>query len=209
MGHVVLLGDSIFDNGGYVPGRPAVIEQVRGQLPAGWNATLLAVDGDVTSDVPGQLARVPADATHFFVSIGGNDALGAASVLASVAHSVAEALEVLNVIYGRFETLYGNMLRAVAAHGRPTTLCTIYDSIPGLGVAERTALNGFNDVILRAAFRAGLPVIDLRIVCDRPDDYSHVSSIEPSHLGGAKIARAIATVVANHRFDQSVSAVYV
>ena len=46
--HVVLLGDSILDNGAYVPGKPAVIDQVRGELPAGWTATLLAVDGSYT-----------------------------------------------------------------------------------------------------------------------------------------------------------------
>ena len=43
MGHVVLLGDSIFDNALYVPGGPAVIDQLRRELPAGWSATLLAV----------------------------------------------------------------------------------------------------------------------------------------------------------------------
>jgi hypothetical protein len=43
MSHVVLLGDSIFDNARYVPGRPAVIEQVRQALPRPWQATLLAI----------------------------------------------------------------------------------------------------------------------------------------------------------------------
>jgi hypothetical protein len=43
MSHVVLLGDSIFDNARYVPGRPAVIEQVRQALPRHWQATLLAI----------------------------------------------------------------------------------------------------------------------------------------------------------------------
>ena len=38
MGHVVLLGDSIFDNGRYVPGEPAVIDQLRSALPKGWTA---------------------------------------------------------------------------------------------------------------------------------------------------------------------------
>ena len=51
MNHAVLLGDSIFDNAAYVPGKPSVIEQLRISLPAGWKATLLAFDGDVTADV--------------------------------------------------------------------------------------------------------------------------------------------------------------
>jgi hypothetical protein len=56
--HVVLLGDSICDNASYTKGRPDVISQVRQFLPMGWRATLLAVDGAPTDDVPSQAARV-------------------------------------------------------------------------------------------------------------------------------------------------------
>jgi hypothetical protein len=77
MPHVVLLGDSIFDNAAYVRGGPDVVRQLREMLPAGWSATLLAVDGAVTRSVPAQIARLPADATHLVLSVGGNDALGA------------------------------------------------------------------------------------------------------------------------------------
>src|SRR4051794_29926554 len=62
--HVVLLGDSIFDNKSYVGHGPAVIDQVRSQFPGGWKATLLAVDGAVARGVVSQAARLPADATH-------------------------------------------------------------------------------------------------------------------------------------------------
>ena len=44
--HVVLLGDSIFDNGSYVPGEPSVPEQGQRQLPHGWQGTRRAGDGD-------------------------------------------------------------------------------------------------------------------------------------------------------------------
>ena len=55
MSHVVLLGDSIFDNARYVPDRPAVIEQVRRGLPPTWKATLVAVDGHTVEGVASQL----------------------------------------------------------------------------------------------------------------------------------------------------------
>jgi len=42
MKHVVLLGDSIFDNKAYVGDGPDVITQVREALPDGWTATLAA-----------------------------------------------------------------------------------------------------------------------------------------------------------------------
>ena len=55
MKHIVLLGDSVFDNAAYVAGGPDVIEQVRERLPAGWRATLRAVDGSVIGSVERQL----------------------------------------------------------------------------------------------------------------------------------------------------------
>src|SRR5688572_16398198 len=73
--HVVLLGDSIFDNAAYVAGGPAVVDQLHTILPADWKATLLAVDGDTTGLVADRLRGLPADASHLVVSVGGNDAL--------------------------------------------------------------------------------------------------------------------------------------
>ena len=67
---------SIFDNAAYVGGGPDVITQLREKLPAGWRATLGAVDGSTMPDINGQLDNLPVDATHLVVSIGGNDALG-------------------------------------------------------------------------------------------------------------------------------------
>ncbi len=195
MGHVVLLGDSIFDNARYVPDRPDVTQQVGRALPAGWRATLLAVDGATTTGVADQLGRLPADATHLVVSAGGNDALGAAGILDEVALTVNEALVLVGNVRDRFRPVYAAMLRALLATGKPVTVCTVYDAVPGIGPGEKVALGVFNEVILREAFAAGAAVIDLRVVCTQPADYSDVSSIEPSALGGAKIADAIARAV--------------
>ena len=91
MDHIVLRGDSIFENASYVPGKPAVIEQLRRNLPGNYEATLLAVDGDVTSDVIGQTKRLPEDMTHLVISCGGNDALQHLDILYEPVRSVAEA----------------------------------------------------------------------------------------------------------------------
>ena len=82
MAHIVLLGDSIFDNGRYVLGEPDVIAQVRKVMPAGGKALLLAVDGAMTDDVQGQVRRVPGEASHLVLSVGGNDALMSADICA-------------------------------------------------------------------------------------------------------------------------------
>jgi hypothetical protein len=209
MGHVVLLGDSIFDNARYVPGGPPVIEQLRQALPRRWLVTLLAVDGHTTKNVAHQLKDLPADATHLFVSAGGNDALGEIGILREPASTVGEALGLIQEVRTRFGHSYRAMLKALSAVGKPAAVCTVYDSIPGLGPAEQTALACFNEVILREAFSAGLPVIDLRLVCDRQTDYSPISPIEPSVAGGAKIVRVIAEIATTHDFGTCRSTVYV
>ncbi len=209
MSHVVLLGDSIFDNASYVPDRPAVIEQVRRGLPPNWKATLVAVDGHTVTDVAAQLPRVPTDATHLVVSVGGNDALGAASLLHERVSTVGAALARIAGALDEFRAAYAAMLAGVRARGLPTAVCTIYDAVPLLGPAERVALTAFNDVISRAAIGGGIPLIDLRVLCDHAGDYSPLSPIEPSVVGGAKIADAICRLVAGHDFATARTAVWV
>ena len=75
MKHIVLLGDSIFDNAAYVSGGPDVIKHLRSLLPRDWEATLVAVDGSLTTDVTEQTSKIPTSATHLIVSAGGNDGL--------------------------------------------------------------------------------------------------------------------------------------
>ena len=126
MNHVVLLGDSIFDNAAYVAGAPDVVRQVRQLLPQGSKVTLEAIDGSTTEDVREQLRQLPVDATHLIVSVGGNDALGSSDFLGAPARSTAEALAGLADVADRFERNYRRMLVEVLAHELPTAICTIY-----------------------------------------------------------------------------------
>jgi hypothetical protein len=199
MGHLILLGDSILDNGAYVRGGPDVVRQVRDRLPINWDATLLAVDGSVTRGVIGQLARLPRTATHLVVSSGGNDALDASHLLGQSVASVAEAVSLLEVAQQRFAADYAAAVAAALETRLSVALCTIYDTPPSGSEYRliRTALALFNDVISRAAFSAGLSLIDLRLICSDDEDYAN--PIEPSTRGGAKIAAAIAAWAAEDR----------
>lgn len=208
MNHVILLGDSIFDNASYVPGGEPVIAQVRSRLRHGDRATLLAVDGAVVQSVARQLAAVPEDATHLVLSVGGNDALGHSSILNGRAMSATDVFRELSGIHAEFTRAYRELLRAVRERRRPLAICTIYDAVPELQTEAVTALSIFNDAILRAAIETGTPIIDLRFVCRDPRDYSALSPIEPSETGGAKIASAIAKVVAGHDFTRGEAVVY-
>jgi len=210
MPHVALLGDSIFDNQSYVqPGEPDVIRQLQARLPADWEATLLAVDGSITTDIRHQLAHLPTDATHLVISVGGNDALGQLNVLASLASSVAEAIGRLAAIQDQFEPTYGSMLDTVLAYRLPTAVCTIYNGNFPDAAYQRLATFGvtsWDDTILRCAIERGLPVLELRLICTEAADYAN--PIEPSARGGEKIAAAIAALLATHDFTHPHTQVY-
>jgi hypothetical protein len=200
--HVVLLGDSTFDNARYVPDGPSVIEHLRRCLPAGWRATLLAKDGAGTSELARQLEHLPEDATHAIMSVGGNDALDFSSLLLhQEAKSFREVLTHLGEIHKEFQRAYREVLHRLMGFGKPTAVCTIYDSIPGLESVEKAGLCFFNDAILREAFRLQIPVIDLRLICTDRDDYARTSPIEPSAVGGGKIARAVFRLVTGFDFQ--------
>jgi hypothetical protein len=190
--HIILLGDSVFDNAAYVGRDPDVLRQLEQLLPQGRKATLLARDGAVISEIGSQLRGLPSDATHLVISVGGNDALRESGVLESSALSVADALTKLTVIGDGFGRAYGSMLTEVSRVGLPTAVCTIYE--PRFPEAPRrklaaTALTLLNDKITRQAFARGLTLIDLRLICDEDADFAN--PIEPSARGGAKIAQAI------------------
>jgi hypothetical protein len=208
MPHLVLLGDSIFDNGVYVPGEPAVVEQVRARLGRDWKATLLAVDGHVVRDVPRQLARLPGDATHLAVSAGGNDALESSGLLYQPARSTQEAIDRLADVQDLFRSAYRSMLKAVRETALPAVVSTIYDAIPGLERAAFAGLSLFNDVIVAEAARERVPVLDLRLVCDQPRHFSPLSPIEPSSAGGERIAEALARFITIHDFNRRACVVF-
>jgi hypothetical protein len=199
MTHIVLLGDSIFDNGRYTMGGPDVISQVRQQLPVGWRASLLAIDGSTTGDISFQLQRMPSDASHLVLSVGGNDALMNSDILHMPASSTSDAIGKLADVSKQFEGKYRKAVSDCKRLGLPLTLCTIYDgSFPDAEFQRvvSTALMVFNDVILRVGVESGLQIIDLRFVCSLPSDYAN--PIEPSSEGGAKIARTIVNLVAGY-----------
>lgn len=189
--HLVLVGDSVFDNKVYTGGEPSVTEHLRAALSEGDDLTLLAVDGSMTVDVAAQLQQLPTDATHVIVSLGGNDALDAIDVLSEPASNVAEALVHLSRRTSAFEARYAAAIAPLRNRGLELAVCTIYDG--NLDGSERLpahmALRTFNDFIIRYAALASIPVLDLRLICTEPEDYAN--PIEPSGRGGSKIAQAI------------------
>ena len=209
MPHIVLLGDSIFDNATYVGENPDVITQLRIKVPENWNASLKAIDGNKVDDVYAQLEQIPKDATHLVLSIGGNDALSCIGILNEKVASSAEVFIKLANLREDFENQYQNLLQHILSLKLPTTICTIYNPNYPESTYQRigvTALTIFNDAIIRQAFQNGIPLIDLRLTCNEATDYAN--PIEPSCSGGEKIVNAIVNAVLEHNFDKHYTQVF-
>ena len=225
MTHVILCGDSIFDNSPYVqPDEPDVTTQVNALLPEDSKATRLAVDGDVTENIYQQLQSLPNDATHLFISVGGNDALGGINVFTEPVANVGEALIYVNTMRNQFETRYKEMLQHALSQQLPLTVCSVYyprfhsqnlervfpdgNRVNGetLQQMAMAALANFNDAIFRQAFQLKVPLIDLRVLCDEDADFAN--PIEPSAVGGQKIARAIVDMLDSSEGSANKTTVY-
>lgn len=202
MPHIVLLGDSVFDNAIWVPGDPDVASQLRELIrPAGWNVTLRAVDGSVIDNVANQISRLPREATHLVLSVGGNDLLlSAGNLLGTPVAATTEGFLRLARELPMFESRYRNALETCLKTGLPLVVCTIYNG--NLAGQERQcmarlAVAAFDESILRLARERSLRTIDLRFVCTEPEDYAN--EIEPSAKGGKKIAQAIWRAISSEK----------
>ena len=188
--HIVLLGDSVFDNAMYTSGGPAVVDHLRARLGPGQEVTLLAVDGDRVADVPSQLRRLHEGGTHIFLSVGGNDALDHVGLLNERVRNVGEGMVLLGSRVNEFEGRYREMVRAVTSEVGHVHLCTIYNGSFGPeGPMVSSAVLLFNDAIQRVATAFFLPVLELRDLLNEPAHYAN--PIEPNVEGGRILAEEI------------------
>lgn len=215
MQHLVLMGDSIFDNGPYVDEGESVSEVLAVLLKGRAKVTLLAVDGDCSTDVPKQLQRLPEDASLVVISCGGNDALHAFyEICCEPVSSIEQALGCFVAIREKFRSDYKQLLQSTLERVDHVAVCTVYSSMPETSELPETSdralalLALFNEIILQEAAALRLPIVDLRSVCVDSGDYSELSPIEPSGTGAMKISNVIGTMLDRHDFTAGYSALY-
>ena len=117
--HIVLLGDSVFYDPPYTAGGPAVIDHLQALKEPGDKATLLAVDGHRVADVWSQVASAPAGGTHFFLSIGGNDALDRVELLNHPVRSAGEGMALFGEAVDDFAEAYWDPLNRPEHYANP------------------------------------------------------------------------------------------
>ena len=192
MPHLTLLGDSIFDNASYTNGGPSVVDHMRAAMPSGWDCDLKAVDGATTRHIEAQLIKVRPETTHLCLSVGGNDLIEKFDLLDTPVQSSADALLLFSEASLEFRRSYRTVLASCLSLNRPLVVCTIYNCwfpTPQQQRSVEVALAIFNNEIISAAVERRLGIIELRQVCTEAEDYAN--PIEPSVVGGRKIAAAI------------------
>ena len=152
--------------------------------------------------------------------------MGYLDIFSKEINTVGEAFLLLSEKRTEFEQKYHAMLKNALSFGLPLTVCSIYypkfDAETGLDRVSNLlgftnnghvmqqmvmgALAVFNDIITKESFQAGIPLIDLRVLCNEEQDFAN--PIEPSEKGGEKIARVIKKIAFSHDFSQNESVVY-
>jgi lysophospholipase L1-like esterase len=194
---VILLGDSIIDNGEYVrSGEPDVAQQLQTLLPH-HTVVKRAVDGASSADVlASQIADVER-AEHIILSAGGNDALEHIDLLEGAMDTRAKDVLVrLWSVREEFRRSYAALLDCLVLARRPVLVLTVYNPcFRGHGFdaayqrAAESAVSIINDVIQQEGRRRSFDILELRTLFDDRADYAN--PIEPSAIGGAKLAKCI------------------
>ena len=185
-----------------------------------------AVDGDTMYNIEYNHLDTPEveEASHIIVSIGGNDLLHNISFLQTTSelskvmgkdarigkwgrrelnpsrNKVFEEtyFEIIKPFTKQYETIVANL----SSHRANLLLCTVYegdladsDEFSDVNNSSKTMVSLFNDIVYRTANKYRADVLELREIFVRPEDYAN--PIEPSHIGGGKLAKAIQRWVSN------------
>jgi len=194
--YVSLLGDSIIDNKVYVgDDELSVTEHL--QHNSSSNFTMIAVDGDTTEDVlENQLDNLKEPVSHIVLSIGGNDLLQNLHLLQDETSGMKFALEKSSELIGEIQENYTKILEHLSNYDAKVLLCTVYEGdlksdvmLAQFDKAGQAMLKMHNDTVYYLASKFEVDVLELRNIFTNKEDYAN--PIEPSHIGGEKLAKAI------------------
>ena len=194
--YVSLLGDSIIDNKVYVgQGELSVTEHL--QYNSSSNFTMIAVDGDTTEDaLENQLDNLKEPVSHIVLSIGGNDLLQNLHLLQDETSGMKFALEKSSELIGEIQENYSKILEHLSQYDAKVLLCTVYEGdlesdvlLAEYDKAGQAMLKMHNDTVYYLASKFDVDVLELRNIFTNKEDYAN--PIEPSHIGGEKLAKAI------------------
>ena len=205
MNRVVLFGDSIIDNKTYVShGEFSVLEHL--ENISNYEYIQVAYDGHTTFDVQNKQLHLSTieKPSHIVLSVGGNDLLQNLSYLSNGPISnVNEAVSgIQQHIFEPLEQRFETIIEELSSQRANLLICTVYegdlgrtDEFKDVLDSSKIMVSSFNDIVYKTAKKYNADVLELREIFITSDDYAN--PIEPSHIGGEKLAKSIVEWIKN------------
>ena len=181
--HVVLLGDALLEAYSSIDKTPGKFEDAL--LPGTRNQWKISVVSAAEVERAESSLVLPKDATHAIVFIEGNHAIEQSGLLHSAPDACVQTLEQLALAADEFERTLARLIHVAQAARLVTLVCTMFQPNYKDPVRQRTAcaaLAVFNDRVTKRAAQTRASVIDLRLICDEPDDYDRPTRLSQSGL---------------------------
>jgi hypothetical protein len=181
--HVVLLGDALLDAYSSIDKSPGEFENAL--LPGTRDQWKISVVSAAAVERAGPSLVLPQDATHAIIFIEGNHAIEQSGLLHSRPGAYGQKLEQLSLAADEFERTLARLIHAAQAARLVIMVCTMFQPNYKDPVRQRTAcaaLAVFNDRVTKRAAEAKASLIDLRLICNEPDDYDKPTQLSKSGL---------------------------
>ena len=181
--HVVLLGDVLLDAYGSIDKTPGKFEDAL--LPGTRNQWKISVVSLAEVERAGASLVLPSDATHAVIFIEGNQAIERSGLLETRGDAYGRTLEQLALAADEFERTLARLIHVAQAARLVIMVCTMFEPNYKDPARQRSAcavLAVFNDRVTKRTAAARASLIDLRLVCDEPDDYDKPTQLSQSGL---------------------------
>ena len=181
--HVVLLGDALLDAYSSIDKTPGEFEDAL--LPGTRAQWKISVVSAAEIERAGSALALPKDATHAIIFIEGNYAIERSGLLHGQHGAQGQSLERLSLAADEFERTLERLIHVAQAARLVIMVCTMFQPNYKDPVRQRTAcaaLAVFNDRVTKRAAAARVSVIDLRLICNEPEDYDKPTQLSKSGL---------------------------
>ena len=181
--HVVLLGDALLEAYSSIDKTPGKFEDAL--LPGTRNQWRITVVSAGEVERAGSSLALPRDATHAIIFIEGNHAIEHSGLLHGGPVACGPTLEQLSLAADEFERTFALLIHVARAARLVIMACTMFQPNYKDPLRQRTAcaaLAVFNDRVIKRAAEARVSLIDLRLICNEPEDYDQPTRLSQSGL---------------------------
>lgn len=179
--HIVLLGDSIFQNNNYVPKSKSVEYLLKEKLSI--PSLVLAHDNAIIYDIPKQYNSMPlnlnAKTTNLYISIGGNDLLNLYE------HNNTNNSKLFNMVWEIYKKTILMLIDSTQCNIILTDIYFITDPNYSKYIPM---IKKWNSNLYQFADQHKLNVFKISKILTQPKDFTN--SIEPSVIGGNKMVNS-------------------